>query len=188
MSIKNVVNSYRFCPLCGKTNLLRQDDFMLKCKDCRFIYFDNPKPGVSCLIFNHNKQLLFTKRLKEPMKGSLGLPGGFVDSNETLDEAIIREIKEELFLDLNQSDIYYYGSSKGHFEYQGISYFIVTAWFICRKTVDEQTIKFATDEIEDLVFLDPEKIDFDLIKLPDVKNLMVKFINKKDYKKINFKI
>ena len=40
-----------------------------------------------------NPEVLAVKRLKS--KGKLGLPGGKVDSGETLEEAIIREVKEE---------------------------------------------------------------------------------------------
>ena len=40
-----------------------------------------------------NPKVLAVKRLKS--KGKLGLPGGKVDSGETLEEAIVREVKEE---------------------------------------------------------------------------------------------
>lgn len=50
--------------------------------------------------------VLLIKRGKEPGKGMFALPGGFVEENETLQQAAIRETKEETGIDL-----YSYGFS-----------------------------------------------------------------------------
>ena len=58
------------------------------------------KEAVTLLLLDSYKRIdfrdpkvLVVKRLKS--KGKLGLPGGKVDSGETLEEAIVREVKEE---------------------------------------------------------------------------------------------
>jgi 8-oxo-dGTP diphosphatase len=38
---------------------------------------------------------VFIKRKNPPYKGSWALPGGFVEYGETVEEAVIREVKEE---------------------------------------------------------------------------------------------
>lgn len=45
--------------------------------------------------FNLEQQLLLIKRKNEPFKNSWALPGGFVDENEDLEQAAIRELVEE---------------------------------------------------------------------------------------------
>ena len=54
-----------------------------------------PKLTVDGVIINDNKILLI-KRNNEPFKGRWALPGGFVEYNEKVEDAIIREVKEEI--------------------------------------------------------------------------------------------
>ena len=61
----------------------------------RFIYYFNPSSAVACFIRNSRGELLLVRRAKEPAKGRLDLPGGFVDMHESAEEAAQREVKEE---------------------------------------------------------------------------------------------
>ncbi|EKB06957.1 hypothetical protein HMPREF9711_00267 [Myroides odoratimimus CCUG 3837] len=47
-------------------------------------------------------QILLIKRKNEPFRDYWALPGGFVDENEDLEIAAIRELSEETSIDLNQ--------------------------------------------------------------------------------------
>jgi 8-oxo-dGTP diphosphatase len=53
-----------------------------------------PIPGVAATVF-YNNCVLLSVRGKPPSKGKWGLPGGAVETGETLEEAVIREVKEE---------------------------------------------------------------------------------------------
>lgn len=66
-------------------------------------------PGVGCgaAIFNHKTELLLIQRLKAPETGAWGLPGGKIDFGETVKDAIMREIKEELGIDIGLIDPVY---------------------------------------------------------------------------------
>lgn len=46
-------------------------------------------------IIIQNKKLVLIKRANPPYKGKFALPGGFVEYNETVEDAVVREIKEE---------------------------------------------------------------------------------------------
>jgi len=63
-----------------------------------------PKPvtpllTVDAMIIYHDKIILI-KRKNPPFQGEYALPGGFVDVGETVEEACIREAKEETNLDV----------------------------------------------------------------------------------------
>ncbi len=63
-------------------------------------------------IIEFENKVLFIKRVKEPFKDTLILPGGKVDNGETLDQALEREIFEETGLYIKTKEpIGYYDES-----------------------------------------------------------------------------
>lgn len=63
-----------------------------------------PKPktpllSVDCIVFDRNDRWLLIKRGNPPFKGRYALPGGFVDIGETVEDAALRELKEETGID-----------------------------------------------------------------------------------------
>jgi 8-oxo-dGTP diphosphatase len=58
-----------------------------------------PRPAVTVDIILISRgeapEVLLIKRLNEPFAGKWALPGGFMDMDETLEEAALRELKEE---------------------------------------------------------------------------------------------
>ncbi len=69
-----------------------------------------PRPAltVDALVFAGNRQdgfsLLLIRRKNEPFKGHWAIPGGFVDMDETLEEAVVRELEEETNIRLEKME------------------------------------------------------------------------------------
>jgi len=63
------------------------------------LYPDQPIVGVGAVIISDGKIALI-KRGNEPSKGKWTIPGGLVEVGETLEQAVIRETKEETGLDV----------------------------------------------------------------------------------------
>jgi 8-oxo-dGTP diphosphatase len=63
------------------------------------LYPDQPVVGIGAVIINQGKIALI-KRGNEPSKGKWTIPGGLVELGESLDQAVIRETKEETCLDI----------------------------------------------------------------------------------------
>ena len=67
--------------------------------------FPMPSVTVDCAIFRINKEtfspeVLLIKRANEPYKDCWALPGGFLDMDETIEEATNREVMEETNIDI----------------------------------------------------------------------------------------
>ena len=61
------------------------------------IHPDRPIVGVGAVIVDGDRVVLI-KRGHEPLKGEWSLPGGAVNVGETLEAAVMREIREETCL------------------------------------------------------------------------------------------
>jgi 8-oxo-dGTP diphosphatase len=62
-------------------------------------YPKRPILGVGALVFNHDR-ILLVERGKEPLKGYWSLPGGVLEGGETLEQGIVREVREETGLEV----------------------------------------------------------------------------------------
>ena len=94
---------YRFCPRCGggldKKVVKPTEPKRLVCHTCSFIFYQDPKV-VAGTIFTLNSGIVLLKRGVEPSLGKWVFPGGYVDRGESVQEAAIRETKEESHLEV----------------------------------------------------------------------------------------
>ena len=94
---------YSFCPKCGGSLASKQlkssEPTRLVCIRCEFIFFLDPKVAAGTL-FTIKGKIPLLQRAIEPSYGKWVFPGGFVDRGEALQDAAIRETKEELQVDV----------------------------------------------------------------------------------------
>jgi 8-oxo-dGTP diphosphatase len=61
---------------------------------------------IKAVVFNKKGEVLLIKRgLEELNGGKYDLPGGHIEKNETIEEALVREVKEETGLDVKKGEI-----------------------------------------------------------------------------------
>ena len=121
---------FGYCPICGSHHFEINSDKSRKCENCGFEMFMNPSAANVAFIMNDKGELLVEKRLREPAKGTLDLPGGFCDMYETAEEGIRREIKEET--DIDVKDIEYLFSIPNIYRYSGIDIHTLDMFYLCR--------------------------------------------------------
>jgi ADP-ribose pyrophosphatase YjhB (NUDIX family) len=91
------------CSYCG-TKFLESKGWPRKCFICWNESYKNPIPIVVALVpvFQHSMAAqcswLIEQRNIEPEKGGWALPSGYVDFNESWEDAVVRELQEEVGL------------------------------------------------------------------------------------------
>lgn len=91
----------RFCPYCAGSFEEKEvhGRARLVCTQCREVHYQNPVPAATALVLNRQNQLLLGRRSVEPAYGEWCLPGGFIEIGETMEQAALRELKEEAGLE-----------------------------------------------------------------------------------------
>ncbi len=87
---------YHYCPTCKtELNFKKIDNnLLLACSKCDFVFWNNPKPVVSGIL-KKNRKVLMIKRAQDSYKNYWSLPGGVINYMETPELAIKREFFEE---------------------------------------------------------------------------------------------
>ena len=90
------LNDFKYCPHCGSSHFEDHNAYSRRCADCGFTFFANAAAATVAVILNEKNELLCVRRKNEPAKGTLDLPGGFVDAGEGITDGLLREVKEEV--------------------------------------------------------------------------------------------
>lgn len=96
----------QFCGVCGTKTRQKDDERALLCPKCNTAVFPNIAPAIIVAITCGNKILL--ARGTNFTGNWYSLIAGYVDICETLEETVVREVKEEVGLDIK--NIRYYKS------------------------------------------------------------------------------
>jgi len=145
---------FAYCPVCGSNNFTLKGPRLLVCGQCDYHYHDNPVAAVAGFLPDDKGRILLIRRAKEPSKGKLALPGGFVDIGETAEAALERELKEELNLDLISTE--YLTSHPNEYPYRGRIVAVLDLFFV--GTVRSWAGAEALAEVDSFVHLAPNEI------------------------------
>jgi ADP-ribose pyrophosphatase YjhB (NUDIX family) len=91
--------AYRYCPRCGGDLGLRHhlphDPPRLTCGRCGFVFYLDPKVAAG-VILEDGGRIVLARRGIEPCAGAWGFPSGYVDRGERVEDAALREVREEV--------------------------------------------------------------------------------------------
>lgn len=107
--------TFTYCPRCA-TALIEKEMHTIRrlfCPGCQYIYYPQPKL-VALVVIEHEEKLLLLKRNIEPARGLWNFCGGYIELGETVQEAVIREAKEEANIDIQLDRLIgIYGGEEG---------------------------------------------------------------------------
>lgn len=98
-----------FCSQCGQPVRLQvpPNDNLPRfvCDACDTVHYQNPKVVVGCVAQSGDRVLL-CRRAIEPRHGLWTIPAGFMENGETLEQAAIRETREEACAEVELHGLY----------------------------------------------------------------------------------
>ncbi|MDN4502080.1 NUDIX domain-containing protein [Alteromonadaceae bacterium BrNp21-10] len=147
-----------YCPQCASSGLELQQHKCLECKACGFTYFHNVATAVAALIVVNNEVLLI-RRARDPGRGLLGLAGGFVDPFESAEQALFREIHEELGLQLSVK-AEYLGAWANEYNYKNVKYHTQDIYYVIYLP-SKPMMQLAPEEVSEVVWKAKQEVNLE---------------------------
>jgi NAD+ diphosphatase len=140
---------------------------------CGFHLFINSSAAVAALVSDENGKLMLVTRGIEPDYGKLDLPGGFIDPGETAENAVQRELLEELGLKIKSLE--YIGSAPNEYIFSDYTVFTLDMAFeVVPGSINALN---PMDDILDYKFYSEEEINYDDIPAPSIKKFVKDYFN-----------
>jgi len=149
------VDRFRHCPHCGGAAHQAERANPFRCDRCGLTLFFNPAAAVGAFVVAPDGRVLVIRREHDPGRGLLGLPGGFVDYGETAEDALRREVREEVGIDLD--GMTYFCSFPNEYAFAGVTYRTLDFFYVARSA----TVSAAQplDQVSAIDWVDPTLMD-----------------------------
>lgn len=135
-SVINWDRNHQFCSRCAGTTMHHTPNFERRCLSCGLGFFPRISPSIIVLIKRGDHLLM--ARSPHFLPGVYGLIAGFVDVGESAEEAVHREVQEEVGLQIK--NLSYWGSQPWPFP-------------------DSLMIAFTADYAGGEIIMDPHEIE-----------------------------
>ncbi len=121
---------YHHCPRCGSTATEARTPQLVVCHACDLRLYHNPSAATAAILLDARDRVLVIRRAHEPGMGRLAFPGGFVDNDESAEEGLRRELREETGLEAGALE--FLVSRPNTYPHRGIIYRTLDFFFIAR--------------------------------------------------------
>ena len=174
MKITTPIEVLKYCPKCGSAKFEKESERSLKCADCGFHYFINSAAAVAALVVNETGKLMLVTRGVEPNYGKLDLPGGFIDPGESAENAVRRELSEELGLKVKS--LKYIGSAPNEYIFSEFTVYTLDMAFLVIPETTEGLKPM--DDIKAYEFYSETELDYNEIPAPSIKKFVKGYFKK----------
>ncbi len=161
-----------YCSLCGNKIIIEIPDGDNReryvCQNCRTIHYQNPKIVAGCLPLWENR-ILFCRRAIQPRHGMWTLPAGFMENDETVLQAALRECQEEACASIIEPQLY------GIYNIVGVNQ--VYVMFLGQlKSADAFGVGSESSEVQ---LLDESEIPWDSIAFRVIERTLRRFLEER---------
>lgn len=148
------IRVHRFCPRCGSETIQVQTPQLVACPACDLHLYSNPGAATAAILLDAADRVLLIRRAREPARGLLAFPGGFVDDGESAEAGLRRELREELGLEV--PELRFLTSRPNSYPYRGIIYPTLDLFFVAQ--LDTFAGSRALDGVAGLVTVPANKL------------------------------
>jgi mutator protein MutT len=170
--ISDNLSSFTFCPRCGTGMLRPYPPYAYHCDACDFMFYLNIAAATVAIIMDDDNHLLVATRAKDPAKGTLDLPGGFADPDETAEESVRREVLEEL--NLQAIETTYLFSIPNEYPYGGVLYHTLDMVYRC--TIKDFGKMKAADDVEAVQWIAVSQLEPEKFGLKSIREIIRRLI------------
>lgn len=163
--------SYQHCPGCGQAGLRFDGVNRYDCPSCGFLFYQNTAAACGAIL-RYQESILLLVRGHDPQKGKLDFPGGFINPGESAEEALRREIHEEIALDVE--DLTYFCSAPNRYPYRGVEYATCDLVFVGKLTQLPERLQ--EGEVAGYELIHPATMDVERIAFPSLRSAMRRYL------------
>lgn len=158
------MSNHAYCYICGN-KVVAESSNSWRCDVCQQSYYENPRACAEIALFNASGEILLAKRARDPWKGKYDLPGGFMASNETAEQAMLRELAEELGLSTSDiSEPVYITNWASQYPWGKETYDVINFTFAARLLTSKKILP--KDDVAGIEFRNPAMIKKEEISTP----------------------
>lgn len=159
----------KYCSQCGQPLQLTIPDGdnrpRFVCPNCGAIHYQNPRIIASCLAHWEDK-VLWIRRARDPRHGFWHIPAGFMECDESLHEAAIRELQEEAGVSIDKDQLTLYTV--------GTLLFTNQVYVVFRAPLASPIIQAGIEALEADLFAEHE-VPWEQLAFPVIKDLFRRF-------------
>ncbi len=172
------IGAMTHCPYCGATAVMvAEEGKALRCGACAKMLFDNQAAAVGVVLRAPDGRVALSERARNPHKGKYDFPGGFVDRDENLEQAAVRELREELGITIDAAQLRYLCSGYAHYDYAGTTTYVTDVHFVMG--VDAATIARIrpADDVAQIHWMYPADVSTEQMAFGSGCDVLHKLIN-----------
>lgn len=159
----------KYCSQCGQPLQLKIPDGdnrpRFVCPNCGAIHYQNPRVIASCLAHWEDK-VLWIRRARDPRSGFWHIPAGFMECDESLHEAAMRELQEEAGVSIDKDQLTLYTV--------GTLLFTNQVYVVFRAPLASPTIQAGIEALQADLFAEHE-VPWEDLAFPVIKDLFRRF-------------
>ena len=168
--------SLRYCPRCGAQDFHSKSEKHHVCGKCDFTLYQNVAAAAGAFI-RVQDEILVIERGEDPGKGQYDVPGGFIDHNESLEDGLAREVREELGIQA-QSMRYIAGFPNQYF-FKDVLYHTMDVFFEI-SLLEKPQLKINENEVNRVEWLKVTELPADKFAFPSVRRVINQFFVNND--------